>query len=361
MKKHFKKHILNMKRYQTSLGRDLEKGLRLDRNEKVSNFPEKIMSDILRQFKPYSLSASPESEGLYKDIAKSLGIRKDKIYVTSGITEGMRILFETLTNPGENVIVLDPTYPMYPIYAKLYDVEYRKFTYATNLLPNISSLYANMDKKTSMVMIPNPNLPVESVFSKKAIENILVKCKKNGTIVVIDEAYHYFGGPSVINLVDKHKNLVVMRTFSKAYGLAAIRLGFIVSSAENIRYLSKTRSIVESNTLSMKAASYMLRHPSIMRAHAREVKKGARYIHKKLNEIGIKWHGGNFTNGILLFLKNRKDADSLVSFLKRKKIYIRSAFQKPLDACVRVSIGPENTMKQFVKALKEWKKRERIK
>ena len=123
MKKHFKNHIDELTRYQTSLGRDLETGLRLDRNERVSNFSEDIITDIWKEFPAYAFSASPESDFLYQKISKSLNISKDKIYITNGITEGIRVLYETLSNPGENVIVLDPTYPFYWIYSKLYQLE----------------------------------------------------------------------------------------------------------------------------------------------------------------------------------------------------------------------------------------------
>jgi len=87
MKNHFKPHIENLVRYQTSLGRDLDNGLRLDRNERISNFSAEVLSDIFSKFKPYSLSASPETDMLYQKIAMSLGVQREKIYVTCGITE----------------------------------------------------------------------------------------------------------------------------------------------------------------------------------------------------------------------------------------------------------------------------------
>ncbi len=354
MKKHFKDHINNLVRYQTSLGRDLDNGLRLDRNEKISNFPSEVIADIFNKFKPYSLSASPETDTLYQKISENLSISREKIYITGGITEGIRILFELLTNPGENVVVLDPTYPMYSIYAKIYQVEYRKFCFKENLNPDWSSFYQGIDDKTAMVMIPNPNLPVECMFSTEEIRRIADKCREHQVVLVIDEAYYYFGALSVLELIDEYDNLVVMRTFSKAYGLAGIRLGFMISSAENIQYLSKTRSLAESNTLSMRVAEYLLDHVELRDEHIKEVKEGGQYIQEELTKLGLRWFGGNVTNGILIFLENEKETKDLALYLKEKKIYIRGSFDPPFNVCVRVSIGQKKIMKLFIESLKNW-------
>jgi histidinol-phosphate aminotransferase len=352
MKKHFKSHLVKIQRYQTSCGRDMEEGLRLDRNEKVSNFSKKVRDDIFSRFKGYSISASPDATQLYHRISKYIGVSKDEIYILGGITEGIRILFETLTNPGENVIVLDPTYPMYYVYSNIFQVEYRRFRYSEDFKPDWSSLFESMDGKTTMVM--NPNLPIESAFQIDEIQTILEKCEQYNAILVVDEAYHYFGAPTVMELVRNYNNLVVMRSFSKAYGMAGLRLGFMVSNADNIAYLSKTRSLVESNTITMSIAEYMLDHPELRDQHVREVKEGAVYLQQEMTKIGVPWHGGNVTNGILLFLNNDKEPRKLEHYLKEKKIYIRGSFEEPYNMCIRISIGPKDIMEKFVAAFKEW-------
>ena len=150
-----KPHIKRLKRYQTSLGRELENGIRLDRNEKVSNFTKKEMDDIFKTFKNYSLSASPEASPLYQKIAKTFNIHQENIFITCGITEGIRILYDFCTNPGDNVICLDPTYPMYWIYADMYQVEYRKMSYDTHsLVPDLNTLYDQLDNNTRFVFLP---------------------------------------------------------------------------------------------------------------------------------------------------------------------------------------------------------------
>lgn len=354
VKENFKPHLKELQRYQTSLNRDLEAGARLDRNEKVSNFPDEVMADVFRQFKNFSLSASPEAAFLYEKLASVLNIPKNRIYISCGITEGIRVLYETIGNPGDNVVVLDPTYPMYMIYAKFYQLDYRPFTYGKDCLPDTSTLYKNIDARTKFVVIPNPNLPVESVFTVDQIREILNHCRDRGIFVVIDEAYHFWGAPTVIDLVDEYDNLIVFRTFSKAYGLAGIRLGFMVSQQENIEYFSKTRSLVESNTLSMTIAHYFLDHPELRDKHIKEVKEGSQYLQKELTALGLKWYGGHVTNGILVFLKSKEEADHIVAYMRKQKIYIRGAFQEPYQACIRLSLGPKDIMARFINELKSW-------
>ena len=312
------------------------------------------MADILKQFPAYSFGASPEATSLYGKVAKSLSIAKEKIYITSGVTEGIRVLYESLSKPGENVIVLDPTYPFYSIYAKTYQLEYRKFGFKDDLSVDWDSFYNNIDDETAFVMIPNPNLPIESCFSVSEIRRIADECKKHDAILGIDEAYHYFGAPTILDLVDEYDNLVVMRSFSKAYGLASIRLGFLVSSPDNIAYLSKTRSLVESNTFSMGIAEYMLDHPDIMKKHIQEVKEGSVYVQGELTKLGYRWYGGNVTNGMLIFLKDNDEVNDVLLVMKERKIYVRGAFEGPLDCCLRVSIGPREVMKRFIEVFKEW-------
>lgn len=354
MKQHFKEHIKALKRYQTSLGRDLEHGCRLDRNEKVSNMPDDVMAEIFRQFRNYSLSASPESAILYERIADNLKIVKEKIYMTCGITDGIKVLYETLTSPGDNVIVLDPTYPMYMVHAKLQQLDYRKFSYADGCQPDLTTLYRNMDQKTKIVVIPNPNLPIESVFMVDEVRDIAQECRERGIVLVIDEAYHYFGAPTVLSLIDEFDNLIVFRTFSKAYGLAGIRLGFMISQPENITYFSNMRSLVESNTLSMTVAQYFLEHPQFRDAHVKEVNEGGKYLQEELTRLGLRWYGGNVTNGILIFFESKDQADAIVQYMREEKIYIRGSFEEPYHACIRVSLGSKEILKKFVDALKIW-------
>jgi histidinol-phosphate aminotransferase len=350
VKQRFKDHIVKMRRYQTSTGRDLETGLRLDRNERVMDANNSLLEKLWQSMPSSILHVTPDVGELYDRIAAYEGIDRDKIYLGQGITECIRFLYETLTEPGENVVVLDPTYPMYMVYAELFELEYRRFVYGQDHRPLMQSLYDNCDDKTAIVAIANPNLPIESALTRDELRKIAAHCQSLGAILVVDEAYHHFGAESAIPLVDEFSNIVVMRTFSKAWGMAGIRLGYMISQSQNIEYLSKTRSLVETNAFSMTAAMFALDHPELMSDHVAEVKDGAAFLRAGLDKMGVAWHGGEYTNGIMIFMSTAEEARRVVADLRAQNIYIRGAFEPPYDSCIRVSLGGVPAMERFLDA-----------
>lgn len=334
----------------------MESGLCLDRNERAVPFSSKVLRDIQKIITSPALNYYPEPTSLYKQLARHYKFSEEQLYLVNGITEGIRVLYETLSQPGGNVVIIDPTFPMYHIYAKIYQAEYRPVGYTDNLKLQYEDFFKWIDSKTAFVCVPNPNLPIESYLTIKQIEKLARWCRQREIMVVVDEAYGFFGAQSAMNLVSQYDNLIVMQTFSKAWGLAGIRLGVMISSPPNIDYLSKTRSLVESNGVSMAIAEYMLKHPFIMTQYVQETIKGRDYIQSELRKLGLKVFGGQHTNALLIFLKDRESVHEAVEYLKKRKIYIRASFERPLDRCLRLTLGPREVMGKFLKAFTQWLK-----
>ncbi len=354
MKTRFKPHIVAMRRYQTSTGRDLVEGLRLDRNERVCNASNSVLDALWKEMPPSILHVTPDMGVLYDAIAAHEGVPRDHLYLTQGITEGIRFIYETLTNPGDNVVVLDPTYPMYQVYAELFQLEHRRFGYGQDHKPDFQTLADAIDDRTAVVAIANPNLPIESALTVDQIRGIAARCKERDIVLVVDEAYHHFGAETAKGLIGEFDNLVVMRTFSKAWGMAGIRLGYMISQPQNITYLNKTRSLVETNAFSMQAALFALKHASLMTDHVGEVKAGAACLQAGLDELGVPWHGGEYTNGLMIFLRSNAEASDAVAFMRERKIYIRGAFEPPYDTCIRASLGDPASMQSFLSAFRDY-------
>ncbi|MBB90291.1 MAG: histidinol-phosphate transaminase [Rhodospirillales bacterium] len=354
MKTRFKPHIVAMRRYQTSTGRDLVEGLRLDRNERVCNASNSVLDALWKEMPPSILHVTPDMGVLYEAIADHEGVPRDHLYLTQGITEGIRFIYETLTNPGDNVVVLDPTYPMYQVYAELFQLEYRRFGYGQDHKPDFQALVDAIDDRTAVVAIANPNLPIESALTVDQIRDIAARCKERDIVLVIDEAYHHFGAETAKGLIEEFDNLVVMRTFSKAWGMAGIRLGYMISQPQNITYLNKTRSLVETNAFSMQAALFALKHVDLMADHVGEVKAGTACLQAGLDELGVPWHGGEYTNGLMIFLRSNAEASGAVAFMRERKIYIRGSFEPPYDTCIRASLGDPASMQSFLSAFRDY-------
>lgn len=354
IEKRFKPHLVKIERKRTSVGRDLEYGLRLDRNERVTNFPKKIIKDMLNQVPDYIFNTYPDVDSLYAKLAGWLGVKAEEVYITNAITEGIRIVFETVVSPNDKVIVLSPTFPMYEIYAKIYQADYSPLYFKSDLSLDLDSLLNSIDNKTCLVCLPNPNLPIENFFSLKQIRRIADKCKECDSILAIDEAYAFFGAETALPLIREFDNIIVFQTFSKAFGLAGIRLGYMVSIKNNIDYLMRTRSLVESNGISMAIGEYMLEHAEIMKKYTEEVKEGAEYVKEQLKKLGYRFHGGSYTNGMLIFLESKDATEDLLRYLKKEKIYLRGSFEPPIDNCIRLTLGPKPIMEKVIVSLLSW-------
>ena len=355
--RHFKPHLRALERYRTSTGRDLEDGLCLDRNERVTPFPPKVMRDLRKVLTSGLLNYYPDPGPLYEKLSKFVGVPQDQLYLVNGITEGIRVLYETLTKPGDEVVVVDPTYPMYRVYSKAYEVAHKPIRFDENLELRLDEAESLIGDKTVFVCVPNPNLPVESYVEPARLKRLAALCRERGAFLVVDEAYGFFGAESVLPFLAEFDNLIVMQTCSKAFGLAGARMGWMISSKRNIEYLSKTRGLVESNSLSMAATEYMLDHPSVMRDYSRAVRQGRDELRRGLDALGVRWLGGDRTNAMLVFLKDNPSVTDLVAHMRAKKIYVRAAFDKPFDRCVRITLGPAVALRAFLRELKAWAKK----
>lgn len=351
----FKPHLLSLERYRTSTGRDLAEGLCLDRNERAAPFPPAAMKALRARVTSALLNYYPEPAGLYARLSKWYGLPEDRFYVVNGITEGIRVLYETLTRPGDEVVVVDPTYPMYRVYSAVYEVRHRPIGFDGERL-RLSDVDAALSDRTAFVCVPNPNLPVESCLDLETLRGLARKCRAHGTFLVVDEAYGFFGAPTALPLLDEFDNVLVMHTGSKAFGLAGVRVGFMISSPRNIAYFSKTRALVESNSLSLTVAEFMLERPKLMRDYVKAVKRGRDALRRELDGLGARWQGGDHTNAMLVTLKDKAAVTDLVAYLRGRKVYVRAAFEPPYDRCIRLTLAPWPQLRRFLAPFKAWLK-----
>ena len=351
----YKSNILNLKRVQTSVNRNLFKGLNLDRNERVDLFSEKIQKEIRSKLSKHIFNVTPDISSLYKNLARYLKIKVFNIYLTQGITEAIFQILFSYTKKNDEVIILDETYPMYKILCQLRDVNYKTWSFRKNLELNLNDLEKIITKRTKIVFLVNPNLPIEYEFNSRFKNEIYKICKKKKILLVYDEAYYHFGSKTEITNAIKKNNIFVLRTFSKAWSLPGIRLGYVIGTRKNIKYLSKCRSLVETNGFSFEIANWALKNDKIMHDHIKLVKEGYNYLMKKLKNLKINFYGGRVTNAILIDLKTKKNSLSLKNYLYKKNIYIRTGFNGPIKNCVRISLCSSKKLKKFFYYFSKWK------
>lgn len=349
-------HLKKIDRFRVAEGRNLHKGIRLDRNEKVDVWPKKFINQVLKS-KPRSFfSTYPEITDLYKKIARFNKVNENQILITSGIDGGIKNLLNIITKPNDTISVLSPTYAMYQVYSKIFRLKLHKIKYGKDYKIKHGEFQKLFKKKPKILFLPNPNQPIEDNFEISQIKKLANKCKKIKCILVVDEAYFHFGAKSAINLVKNFKNIIVLRTFSKAFGVPSIRAGYTVSSAENMKILSKARIAHELSSVSIAIAEYLLDNFHIVKKNILEIKKSRKIVKKKLAKLGLASRSfkGNY---ILIKFKNYNEANSIVKFLKKKFIYVKGPFMKPWDNFINISIGPLKYMNHFIKGLAEAKRK----
>lgn len=228
--------------------------INLSQNERNSSLPETLFNKFRDSITEKDLFFYPNTSTLKEKISKYYGLQVDNIMLTPGSDIGIKTLFEVFDVKDKNIVSTNFCFPMYDVYSRLYQTELRKARY-TNTTFNIRNLYDKIDKDTQFIILANPNSPVGDYYDFKKIEKLL----DTGIYVIIDEAYQEFTGKeSFVSKVNKYKNLIVLKTFSKAYGAAGCRVGYIASHKDNIDIISKFRFMYEVSGIGMKYAEFIL-------------------------------------------------------------------------------------------------------
>jgi len=201
----FKPHIQKLERTQTSENRDIKKGVLLDRNERVENYNEATYRKIIKSISRFSINATPDIQNLYKNLSKFFKVNKNNIYIGQGITELMSQIIFSLVKKNEEVVIMDPTYPMYEVLCNLNEVKIKKWKFNKNLSLEFNDLKKIVTKKTKVVFLVNPNLPIEFEFDNTLKNKIYKFCLKKNIILVYDEAYYHFGSKTEIKNSVKKK------------------------------------------------------------------------------------------------------------------------------------------------------------
>ena len=346
---HVKKYLENLERKRAYLDRKLKKNsLLLDRNEKFIPLNPKLKKKLTKKLNKINLGLYPDIASFYVKMSKWLGLPKENIFLTEGVSGAIKNIIECYAIPGKsNIIFPYPTFAMYSVYCKMFNLEQRKITYSKDYKLNFKLLLKSINKKTAIVFLPNPNIPIEGMLGKNQIIKLLKKCSKLKVILAIDEVYYPFGNYTSLNLIKKFKNLLIMRSFSKAFGLASIRLGYILGNKKNIEYVSKIRTGYESNSFSLEVASFFMSHKKEIYTYIREVKYGFKYFKNKLDKLKVEYNGGNHGCFIYVKLKSKKFATHIIKQLKKRNIFVRGGWPKPYEKGILISGSTFKNFKKF--------------
>jgi histidinol-phosphate aminotransferase len=347
-----KKHLAKIDR-TTPEPFDRTKFLRLDKNEDITGFPKELFRIWKDTLTPDTLAAYPQLFRLYEKLGKYLSLPADHILVTAGSDAAIKNVFEVFVSPGDGVVFPDPTYAMYEVYSDLFQASVKKIPYRQDLSFPVDAMIKAVGSTTRLVALANPNSPTGTIVERADILRILTKAAKSDCVVLIDEAYYPFYPETVVDLVGQYENLVVTRTFSKAFGLAALRLGYIVAQPALIAALNTFRPIYEANGIAADLGCIALDNKKIIDTRVREIVRGRNYLIRETRRLGFRPYASqsNFVNIDV----GKVHVAPLVAFFEKKGILIKAGANHPaLSSCIRITAGPVDLMKPVVAHLKEY-------
>ena len=351
-----RQNIRNLDRMR-DFGSNREQIVRLDKNERIVPFTRTQFRELMSLITPELLTMYPDQTPLYAKLAAFLGVNGKNILLTPGSDSAIKTIFETYISPGDHVIYPDPTYAMVDVYAHMFEAKITRIGYFPDLEFKFSELIGAIDSRTRLVYLANPNQPTSTLLSRPEFEILLKKTAEAGALLVVDEAYIDFAGSdySTIGYVEKYDNLMITRTFSKAFGLAAVRLGYIVTDEKNVEYLFRVKPLADINLFAVKYGEFLLDHYDIVESYVAGVIQGKEVIKERMDELGFPCIDGH-TNFIHIRIPETYDAGVLAQKLKERGFAVRSTgmgLPAVIEGCIRITAGPEKTMRKFLAVFEE--------
>lgn len=321
---------------------------RYDMNENPDTLPDEFVNQVLEEITPAFLAMYPETDLFTQAFAESVGVEPKHVLPTNGSDRAIRSILEIFADPSKEVVTVSPSFEMYRINCLILGLKHRAVSYEDNLKFDFDKLMSTIDEKTGVVVLLNPNNPIGDAFSTEEVETLVQKAARVGALVIIDEAYHHFYEKSFIQLTQKYDNVVLLRTFSKIYALAACRLGVVVANENIIDHLHKARLTFDVNSIALLFGLRLLQNPSILDNLKASAKEGMTFVEQKLSEEGydFKRSHANF-----LLIRTKTDAIELTHRLEANHSVLIHAYKNPLlRGFIRVSVGSPKTMLPFLNA-----------
>ncbi len=335
-----------MKEYHPPLGcRDL---LRLDFNENTLACSPKVR-EVLAGISLGSLTRYPEREPVEAIAAAHLGLAAEQVALTNGVDEAIHVLFEAFLEAGDELLLPVPTYTMYEVYASATDARVIAVQADDGLQFPFEQLLAAITPKTKIIAIANPNSPSGTIATRAQLLQLAGRAPH--AVLLVDEAYFHFHGETLIDQVGKVPNLIVARTFSKAYGLAGLRLGLLAGPVELMRWVRRVLSPYSVNSLALACLPPALADTAYLDWYVSEVLAARIEFEAALDRAKLRrWPSrANF-----ILVEIGPEHAQFVHLMRASGVLVRDRSSDPgCDGRVRITIGTREQMQQAVQAFNQ--------
>lgn len=321
--------------------------LRLHRLERPVPWSDDLLDAIAAAQTP--INQYPDYAPFYDRLAAFAGVPSESIVVGAGIEDFIRTLVMLCCDPGDGFAFTWPTCAMFDIYAHAFNASAIKI--ATDpARPLGAHVVAQAARSSKLLVLPNPGQPFETFFGLDELRMIARAAHASGCVVAIDEAYHGFGAPTAVALAFEFENVVVLRTFSKCFGAAGIRVGYAIAGERIARTLHAVRPSGEIAGPSMAAASVLIERWADVRDGIAAICEGRDWVATQVRGLGFDVRG-SLANHVLIDMGTRERADLVAEHLLGRRVHVRTN-SAPLDAHLLVTCGPIEIMQTFMDAFR---------
>lgn len=323
--------------------------IKLASNENPLGFSEKVKEILMKSLDNLALYPDGNATNLKEALSEKLDIDVDNILPSSGADEMIDLIAKTVISPGDEAITADITFPRYISTTKMMGgtpivVPLKNFTFDLNGILN------NITNRTKLIWICNPNNPTGTIVTEKELMDFFEKVPEN-ILIVYDEAYREYVTrddypKNSIEFVKKYSNILVMRTFSKAYGLAGLRVAYAIGSKKIIENINKVRGPFNVNSLAQIAAIAALKDDEFLERIYNLNLEGKNYLYDQFKNMNLEFPPSEANH---IYVNVGKDAQEVFVELQKRGVIIR-----PMGGTwIRVSVGTMEENRTFIEKLKE--------
>jgi histidinol-phosphate aminotransferase len=338
--------VYQLKSYHPPLGN--REGLRLDFNENTVGCSPRVLAR-LRQVDGEQLARYPERDPLEGMVAAHLGTEPAEVMLTNGTDEAIHLICETYLEPGDEALIGVPTFAMYEIYAAATGARVIPVPAGDNFRFPTEDLLARLNPRTRFIAVANPNNPTGALAP--AADLIRIARAAPDAAVLVDEAYFEFAGETLMPEWRELPNLFVSRTFSKAYGLAGLRIGVLAGNAEQLRVVRRVSSPYNLNSVALACLPDALADQDYVRRYVDQACWGRALLEKQLRSSGIRYWPSR-ANFVLMYFGAA--APTFIAAMRERGILVRDRSSDPgCDGCVRITVGSAEHNERLFRALAE--------
>src|SRR4030081_3230441 len=322
-------------------------GLRLDFNESTVGCSPRVLAR-LRALDSELLARYPEREPVEKEVAVLLGLDPDQVLLTNGVDEAIHLLSSTYLDARDEALIVVPTFAMYAIFAEAEGARVIEVQAANDFGFPLKQLLAQITSRTRLIAVANPNNPTGAAVDGQILLQ-LARAAPHAA-VLIDEAYFEFHGETLIGSTQQFENLFVARTFSKAYGLAGLRIGILAGKAQHIAMVRRVASPYNVNAAALAVLPEALKDQAYVESYVSQVLTNRDTLQRELGDLGLHYWPSH-ANFVLVRVGSGHV--EFVQALRNRGILVRDRHSDPgCEGCVRLTVGSDEHTQTLIGALR---------